>query len=115
MKGGFCYGNIYIYIYIYEAIDTASEVAVLAISANAASHAMPFTAILSLPILFAAGMSLMDTADGVFMTSAYNWAFSTPLKKVYYNLSVTGISVVAALFIGLIEFAQIVTAKLGLN
>lgn len=95
--------------------DTASEVALLAISANAASHAMPFTAILSLPILFAAGMSLMDTADGIFMTTAYNWAFSTPLRKVYYNLSVTGISVVAALFIGVIELAQIVTSKLGLN
>ncbi len=95
--------------------DTASEVALLAISANAASQAMPFTVILSLPILFAAGMSLMDTADGVFMTTAYNWAFSTPLRKVYYNLSVTGISVVAALFIGLIELAQIVTPKLGLN
>lgn len=95
--------------------DTASEVALLAISANAASQAMPITAILSLPVLFAAGMSLMDTADGVFMTTAYNWAFSTPLRKVYYNLSVTGISVVAALFIGLIELAQIVTPKLGLN
>lgn len=94
--------------------DTASEVALLAISANAASHAMPFSVILSLPILFAAGMSLMDTADGVFMTTAYNWAFSTPLRKVYYNLSVTGISVVAALFIGLIELAQIITPKLGL-
>ncbi|MDA8227941.1 MAG: HoxN/HupN/NixA family nickel/cobalt transporter [Desulfitobacterium hafniense] len=95
--------------------DTASEVALLAISANAASQAMPFTAILSLPVLFAAGMSLMDTADGIFMTTAYNWALSTPLRKVYYNLSVTGISVIAALFIGLIELAQIVTPKLGLN
>lgn len=95
--------------------DTATEVALLAISANTASQAMPFSAILSLPILFAAGMTLMDTADGVFMTTAYNWAFSTPLRKVYYNLSVTGISVVAALFIGLIELAQIVTPKLGLN
>ncbi|GAB6170731.1 HoxN/HupN/NixA family nickel/cobalt transporter [Paradesulfitobacterium aromaticivorans] len=95
--------------------DTASEVALLAISANAASQAMPFTAILSLSVLFAAGMSLMDTADGVFMTTAYNWAFSTPLRKVYYNLSVTGISVIAALFIGLIEIAQIVTPKLGLH
>lgn len=95
--------------------DTASEVALLAISANAASQAMPLAAILSLPILFAAGMSLMDTADGIFMMTAYNWAFSTPLRKVYYNLSVTGISVVAALFIGLIELAQIVLPKLGLN
>ncbi|AHF06449.1 HoxN/HupN/NixA family nickel/cobalt transporter [Desulfitobacterium metallireducens] len=95
--------------------DTASEVALLAISANAASTSMPSTAILSLPVLFAAGMSMMDTADGVFMITAYDWAFSTPLRKVYYNLSVTGVSVVAALFIGLIELAQIVTPKLGLN
>lgn len=95
--------------------DTASEVALLAISANLATQAMPLTAILSLPIIFAAGMSLMDTADGVFMTTAYHWAFSTPLRKIYYNLSVTGLSVIAALFIGLIELAQIITPKLGLN
>ena len=51
----------------------------------------------------------MDTADGIFMTTAYNWAFSTLMRKIYYNLSVTGISVVAALFIGFIELAQILT------
>lgn len=95
--------------------DTASEVALLAISANAATQSMPVSVIISLPILFAAGMSLLDTADGVFMTTAYNWAFSTPLRKIYYNLSVTGLSVVAALFIGLIELAQILTPKLGLK
>lgn len=95
--------------------DTASEVALLAISANAATQAVPFSMIISLPIIFAAGMSLMDTADGVFMTTAYNWAFSTPLRKIYYNLSVTGLSIVAALCIGFIELAQILTPKLGLN
>jgi nickel/cobalt transporter (NiCoT) family protein len=95
--------------------DTPSEVALLAICANAAITSMPFTAILSLPVLFAAGMSMLDTADGVFMITAYDWSFSTPLRKVYYNLTVTGVSVVAALFIGLIELAQIVTPKLGLN
>lgn len=95
--------------------DTASEVALLAVSANAATQSIPFSLVLSLPIIFAAGMSLMDTVDGIFMTSAYNWAFSTPLRKIYYNLSVTGISVVAALFIGFIELAQILTPKLGLN
>lgn len=68
-----------------------------------------------IPILFAAGMSLMDTADGVFMTTAYNWAFSTPLRKIYYNLTVTGLSVVAALLIGIVELGQILIAKLGLN
>jgi len=87
----------------------------LAISANAASQAIPFSMIIALPILFDAGMSLMDTADGVFMTTAYNWAFSTPLRKIYYNLSVTGLSIAAALCIGFIELAQILTPKLGLN
>ncbi|KZL92923.1 HoxN/HupN/NixA family nickel/cobalt transporter [Clostridium magnum] len=95
--------------------DTASEVALFAVSANAATQYVPITFIISLPIIFAAGMSLMDTADGIFMTTAYNWAFSTPIRKIYYNLSVTGISVVAALFIGFIELAQILTPKLGLN
>jgi len=95
--------------------DTASEVALLAISANAATQSIPVGAVLALPMLFAAGMSLMDTADGVFMTTAYNWAFSTPLRKIYYNLTVTGLSVVAALFIGIIELGQILITKLGLN
>lgn len=95
--------------------DTASEVALLAISVNAASHSMPVSILISLPIVFAAGMSLMDTADGIFMTNAYKWAFSTPLRKIYYNLSVTGISVVAALCIGFIELIQILAPKLGLN
>ncbi|MDT8715155.1 HoxN/HupN/NixA family nickel/cobalt transporter [Clostridium sp. 19966] len=95
--------------------DTASEVTLLAISANAATQSIPPSLIISLPIIFAAGMSLMDTADGIFMTTAYNWAFSTPLRKIYYNLSVTGISVVVALFIGIIELTQIIAPKLGLN
>jgi high-affinity nickel-transport protein len=95
--------------------DTASEVALLAVSANAASQEIPLSVIIALPILFAAGMSLMDTADGIFMTTAYSWAFSTPLSKIYYNLSVTGLSVIAALFIGFVELAQIVAPKLGLD
>lgn len=95
--------------------DTASEVALLAISVNAATQAVPVTLLIALPIIFAAGMSLMDTADGIFMTNAYNWAFSTPLRKIYYNLSITGISVVAALCIGFIELTQILAPKLGLN
>lgn len=89
--------------------------ALLAISKNVASQSVPFILIISLPILFVAGMSLMDTADGIFMTTAYNWAFVTPLRKIYYNLSITGMSVIAALFIGLIELLQIITPKLGLN
>jgi nickel/cobalt transporter (NiCoT) family protein len=95
--------------------DTASEIALLAISAGAAKEALPISGILSLPILFAAGMSLMDTADGVFMTNAYKWAFSTPLRKVYYNLTVTALSVTAALLIGIIELAQVFSEKLRLT
>jgi high-affinity nickel-transport protein len=95
--------------------DTASEISLLAISAGAAKDSLPFIGTLSFPILFAAGMSLMDTADGVFMTTAYRWAFSTPLRKLYYNLSVTAIAVAAALLIGMVELAQVLSEKLSLN
>lgn len=71
--------------------------------------------ILALPVLFAAGMTLFDTADGIFMTSAYRWALANPLRKVFYNLSITGLSVVSALLIGAIEVAQVVAPKIGLN
>lgn len=95
--------------------DTASEVALMAIAAGAANSAIPIAGILSLPLLFAAGMSLLDTADGMFMTTAYRWAFRTPLRKVYYNLTITALSVVAALIIGLIELVQVLSPKLGLT
>ena len=95
--------------------DTATEVALLALSAGAAASAMPVWPIMALPLLFAAGMSLMDTADGVFMTTAYRWAFATPVRKVYYNLTVTGLSVGAALVIGLIEVVQVLTRALGFD
>ena len=95
--------------------DTASEIALLALSAGAAARALPVWGILALPVLFAAGMSLMDTVDGMFMTTAYAWAFSTPLRKVYYNLTVTGLSVVAALYIGVIELVQVLARSLGLT
>ncbi|MBA9086858.1 high-affinity nickel-transport protein [Fontibacillus solani] len=87
--------------------DTATEVGLLAISATTVQSSDSMISILSLPLLFAAGMSLMDTADGIFMTSAYNWALSTPFRKIYYNLSVTSISVAAAFIIGGIELLQI--------
>lgn len=95
--------------------DTASEVALLALSATASQHALPVLAMIALPIFFAAGMSLMDTADGIFMTTAYGWAFATPLRKIYYNLSVTGLSVLAASVIGVIELAQVVIQEAGLT
>jgi high-affinity nickel-transport protein len=88
--------------------DTASEVALLGISAGAAARGLPFFAVVSLPLLFAAGMSLMDTTDGAFMSKAYSWAFSNPIRKVFYNLTVTALSVVIALVIGMIELLQIV-------
>lgn len=92
--------------------DTASQISLLALSAGSAT-ALSWSGVLALPLLFAAGMSLMDTADGVFMTRAYGWAFSTPLRKLYYNLTVTGLSVLAALFIGSIELLQVLGEKLG--
>lgn len=95
--------------------DTASEVALLAISATASQHALPFTGILDLPIVFAAGMSLMDTADGIFMTNAYGWTFATPIRKIYYNLSVTGLGVLAALVIGVVELAQVASQEIGVT
>jgi high-affinity nickel-transport protein len=91
--------------------DTATEVALLTTAGVAASQALPLWAVLSLPIVFAAGMSLLDTADGVLMCGAYGWALDNPLKKVFYNLSVTGLSVVVALFVGTIELVAIVTDR----
>src|SRR5713226_5315505 len=95
--------------------DTATEVGLLAISAGAASKQVPFLAVLSLPLLFAAGMSLMDTADGAFMAHAYGWAFSSPVRKVYYNLTVTTLSVTVALGIGLIELLQVAARSTWLD
>src|SRR2546430_14148190 len=95
--------------------DTASEISFLAISAGAAAQRIPLYALISLPLIFAAGMSLMDTADGAFMSHAYGWAFSNPVRKVYYNITVTSLSVAVALMIGLIELLQATTAKLSLE
>jgi high-affinity nickel-transport protein len=83
--------------------DTATEVALLVLAGTAVVGGLPFYAILSLPILFAAGMCLLDTADGCFMNFAYDWAFSRPVRKVYYNLTITGLSVFVAVFIGAVE------------
>jgi high-affinity nickel-transport protein len=95
--------------------DTASEVALLAISAGAAAQGLPFGAVISLPLIFAAGMSLMDTADGAFMSHAYSWAFASPIRKVFYNLTITSLSVFIALFVGGVELAQILIRILGLH
>jgi len=95
--------------------DTASEVALLAISAGAAANGVPFLAVIALPLIFAAGMSLMDTTDGAFMSKAYSWAFSNPIRKVFYNLTVTALSVFVALFVGAVELSQILIQVLKLE
>lgn len=91
--------------------DTASEIALLAMSGTAANQALPIAGILALPLLFAAGMTLMDTANGVMMVKAYRWALEEPLRKLNYNLAVTFIAVAAALSIGAIELSETYLAK----
>jgi high-affinity nickel-transport protein len=95
--------------------DTASEIALLALAAGAASTGLPFYAVLCLPVIFAAGMSLLDTLDGAFMSFAYGWAFAKPLRKVYYNITVTGLSVAVALIVGGVEVLSILADRLKLQ
>ncbi len=95
--------------------DTATEVSLLVLAGGAAAFSLPWYAILCLPVLFAAGMSLLDSIDGVFMIFAYGWAFSQPVRKIYYNIVITGLSVGVALVIGVIEIVSILTAKLGIT
>jgi nickel/cobalt transporter (NiCoT) family protein len=95
--------------------DTATEVVLLFLAAGAATSGLPVYAILCLPVLFAAGMSLLDTIDGSFMNFAYGWAFSKPARKLYYNLMITGLSVAVALLVGSIELLSVATAELGLR
>jgi nickel/cobalt transporter (NiCoT) family protein len=95
--------------------DTATEIALLATAGAAAAGGLPFYAILCLPILFAAGMSLLDTIDGAFMNFAYGWAFSKPVRKVFYNITITWLSVVVALVIGTIELISVLADRLGLS
>jgi high-affinity nickel-transport protein len=95
--------------------DTATEVSLLVLAAGAAAFSLPWYAILCLPVLFAAGMSLFDTIDGTFMNFAYGWAFSKPVRKVYYNITITALSVAVALVIGLIELVGLLVEKLDLT
>jgi len=95
--------------------DTATEVALLATTALLATQSLPWYSIMCLPILFTAGMSLMDTLDGVFMNVAYGWAFFNPVRKVYYNLAITGLSVFICFFIGTIEVLGLLPMELHLN
>jgi high-affinity nickel-transport protein len=95
--------------------DTATEVSLLVLAGGAAAFALPWYAVLTLPVLFTAGMCLLDTLDGILMNSAYGWAFSTPVRKVYYNMAVTGLSVAVALIIGGQEIISVLAEKLHLD
>jgi nickel/cobalt transporter (NiCoT) family protein len=95
--------------------DTATQVALLVLAAGTAAFTLPWYAILVLPVLFAAGMSLFDAIDGILMSRAYGWAFLQPVRKVYYNLTVTVLSVVVALIIGVILLAGLVADRLGIE
>jgi high-affinity nickel-transport protein len=95
--------------------DTATEVALLVLAGSAVVSGLPFYAILSLPILFAAGMCLFDTIDGCFMNFAYDWAFAKPIRKVYYNLTITGLSVFVAVFVGTIEILGLIGQEYHLS
>ena len=95
--------------------ETATEVTLLILASGAASSGLPLYAILCLPVLFAAGMSLLDTIDGSFMNFAYGWAFSRPVRKLYYNITITGLSVAAALIIGTVELLSVWVHELSLK
>jgi high-affinity nickel-transport protein len=95
--------------------DTATEIALLVLAGSAVVGGLPFYAVLSLPLLFAAGMSLFDTLDGCFMNFAYDWAFAKPIRKVYYNLTMTGLSVFVAFFIGTIEIVGLIAQEGNLH
>src|SRR5271165_1508936 len=95
--------------------DTASEIGLLAMTAGASAGDLPMPAVLSLPILFAAGMTLMDTTDGVLMCRAYRWALQNPVRKIFYDVTTTGLSVAIALVIGSIELLQVLGGVLGFD
>jgi high-affinity nickel-transport protein len=95
--------------------DTATEVGLLVLAGGAAAFNLPFYSILVLPILFAAGMCLMDTIDGVFMNAAYGWAFARPVRKVFYNITITTISVAVALIIGTIELVGVLAQQASIH
>jgi nickel/cobalt transporter (NiCoT) family protein len=95
--------------------DTATEIGLLVLSGSAVASGLPLWAILSLPLLFAGGMSFFDTLDGCFMNFAYHWAFSNPVRKIYYNLTVTGLSVAVAFGIGTIELVSLLGSELNLQ
>jgi len=95
--------------------DTATEVVLLAATAYAAIQGLPYFAVLALPFMFSGGMMLFDTLDGAFMNLAYGWAFARPVRKVYYNLVITALSIGAAFIIGTIEILGVLTTEMHLQ
>ena len=95
--------------------DTATEVGLLVLTGSSVIAGLPWWATLSLPLFFAGGMSLLDTIDGSFMNFAYGWAFSKPVRKVYYNIIITGLSVGVALYVGGLELLQVLANQLDLT
>jgi len=93
--------------------DTATEIALLVLAGTSAAAGVPWYAILCLPVLFTAGMCLLDTIDGSFMNFAYGWAFSSPVRKIYYNITITGLSVAVALLIGSVELLGLFAEQFG--
>jgi high-affinity nickel-transport protein len=95
--------------------DTATEIGLLGISATQASRGLPIWSILVFPVLFAAGMTLIDTTDSILMLGAYGWAFIKPIRKLYYNLTITAVSVVVAVVVGGLETLNLIGDQLGLT
>jgi nickel/cobalt transporter (NiCoT) family protein len=95
--------------------DTATEVVLLGATAYAAIQGLPYYAVLALPALFSGGLMLLDTLDGCFMNFAYGWAFAKPVRKVYYNLVITALSIGAAFIVGTIEILGVITAEVHLH
>jgi high-affinity nickel-transport protein len=95
--------------------DTATEVVLLAATTYAALQGLPYFAVLALPFMFSGGMMLFDTLDGMFMNFAYGWAFARPVRKVYYNLVITALSIGAAFIIGTIEILGVLTSEIHLH
>ncbi len=95
--------------------DTATEVGILGIAALQATKGLPVAAIMIFPLLFTAGMTLLDTTDGILMLGAYGWAFVKPVRKLYYNLNITLVSVLVALLVGTVELLNVVAGQLNLR
>lgn len=108
--------NMYVVGFLFGlGFDTASEVGLLSISAATGASGMPIGNIILLPLAFTAGMSLIDTMDGILMLGAYGWAYVKPIRKLYYNMNITFISVIIALFIGSVEAMQVIFSQLKLS